>query len=70
MLKPGAITREVYLPEDSWIHAPTGKTYQGGVHAVEAPIGQIPVFFRADADDSVKEMMQSLVFPTQEDLHA
>ena len=70
VLKQSAITREVYLPEDKWIHAPTGRAFGGGIHAVEAPIGQIPVFYRADADDSVKEMMQSLVFPTEADLHA
>ncbi|MBR6314437.1 MAG: alpha-glucosidase [Clostridia bacterium] len=70
VLKQGAITREVYLPEDKWIHAPTGRAFGGGVHAVEAPVGQIPVFYRADADDSVKAMMQSLVFPTEADLHA
>ena len=66
----GADTRDVYLPEDGWIHAPTGKQYRGGIHTVAAPIGSIPVFYRKDADDDVKAMMESLVFPTTEDLYA
>ena len=70
VIKEGAITREVYLPEDQWIHAPTGRAFGGGVHTVEAPIGQIPVFYRADADDSLKAIMESLIFPTEADLHA
>ncbi|MBQ4208244.1 MAG: alpha-glucosidase, partial [Clostridia bacterium] len=66
----GADTRDVYLPEDGWVHAPTGKQYRGGIHTVAAPIGSIPVFYRKDADDDVKAMMESLVFPTTEDLYA
>ena len=70
VIEQGATTRDVYLPEDGWIHAPTGKQYRGGVHTVEAPIGSIPVFYRKDADETVKTMMEQLVFPTTEDLYA
>ncbi len=70
VIEQGATTRDVYLPEDGWIHAPTGKQYRGGVHTVEAPIGSIPVFYRKDADETVKAIMENLVFPTTEDLYA
>ena len=70
VIEQGATTRDVYLPEDGWIHAPTGKQYRGGVHTVEAPIGSIPVFYRKDADEAVKAIMENLVFPTTEDLYA
>ncbi|GIP31551.1 alpha-glucosidase [Paenibacillus sp. J2TS4] len=39
----------VYLPEDHWIHLWTGKSYWGGDVEVEAPVGQPPVFYRADS---------------------
>ena len=38
---------EVYLPEDEWIHLWSQKTYGGGTHLVESPLGKIPVFYRA-----------------------
>ena len=46
VLKQGAITRDVYLPEDEWVHIWSGKEYKGGKFAVSAPIGEIPVFVR------------------------
>ena len=70
VIEQGATTRDVYLPADGWIHAPTGKQYRGGIHTVEAPIGSIPVFYRKDADETVKAIMENLVFPTTEDLYA
>ncbi|PSL46886.1 alpha-glucosidase [Salsuginibacillus halophilus] len=40
----------VYLPEDKWVHLWTGKAYEGaGEVTVEAPIGQPPVFYRAES---------------------
>ncbi|WP_374055061.1 alpha-glucosidase [Rossellomorea sp. FM04394] len=42
----GASTRNVYLPEDEWIHLWTGDTYSGGQITVNAPIGEPPVFYR------------------------
>ena len=70
VITQGAATRDVYLPEDGWIHAPTGKQYRGGVHTVASPVGSIPVFYRKDASDDVKAIMEQLVFPTTEDLYA
>ncbi|MBZ4686434.1 MAG: sulfoquinovosidase [Clostridia bacterium] len=39
-------SRKLYLPEDNWIHVWTGKEYGKGYHEVEAPLGEIPVFYR------------------------
>ncbi len=50
VLKQGAVTREVYLPEDEWVHLWSGKEYRGGHHLVSAPIGEIPVFIRKGAE--------------------
>ena len=49
VLKKGALSRSVYLPEDSWTHMFTGREYGGGTHLVEAPIGLPPVFIRTDS---------------------
>ena len=46
VLEQGAGTREVYLPEDTWIHLWTGKAYPGGRHVIDAPLGEPPVFCR------------------------
>ena len=40
----------VYLPEDNWIHAWSGEAYGGGEVTVAAPLGQPPVFYRADSE--------------------
>ena len=41
--------RDVYLPEGSWVHLWTGKEYGRGDHTVPAPLGNTPVFYRADS---------------------
>lgn len=46
VLKEGALSRTVYLPDDEWVHYFTGVAYRGGEHVVEANIGQPPVFIR------------------------
>ena len=46
VIAKGARTREVYLPEDTWIHLPTGREYRGGHYTLEAPLGEPPVFRR------------------------
>ncbi|MFW6285193.1 MAG: alpha-glucosidase [Bacillota bacterium] len=46
VLKEGATTRTVHLPNDEWVHLFTKKTYHGGDHTVDAPIGYPPVFYR------------------------
>ena len=46
----GAQSRQVYLPEDEWIHLFTGEAYGGGTVTVDAPIGCPPVFYRKASD--------------------
>ena len=60
VIKPGATTRTVYLPQDEWIHLETGKHYTGGTVEVPAPLGAIPVFVRKHADAAVREMAMNL----------
>ncbi|MBR0153586.1 MAG: alpha-glucosidase, partial [Lachnospiraceae bacterium] len=49
VIEEKAVYREVYLPEDQWIHLYTGDSYDGGRHSVFAPIGRPPVFVRKDS---------------------
>lgn len=51
VIKAKATSREVYLPNDNWIHLWTGKEYKGGNHCVDAELGNIPVFIRKEAQD-------------------
>ena len=51
VLKQNAATREVYLPDDEWIHLWSGKEYKGGKATVFSPLGEIPVFVRKEAKD-------------------
>ncbi len=51
VIKAGADSREVYLPNDEWVHLWSGKEYGGGRITVPAPIGEIPVFIRKSAQD-------------------
>ena len=44
--RPGEKEREVYLPSDGWIHLWSGKEYEAGTAAVDAPMGFPPVFYR------------------------
>ena len=60
VLKQGATEREVYLPRERWIHLPSGKEYRGGRVLVNAPLGEIPVFVRAEAPQQVLEMTKDL----------
>ena len=46
VIKAKASKKEVYLPDDEWIHLWTGEEYGGGSHTVDSPVGQIPVFIR------------------------
>ena len=48
VIRKRAKKRRVCLPEGDWIHFWSGKAYKGDrAYAVEAPLGQIPVFYRA-----------------------
>ena len=60
VLKAGVKEREVYLPNDKWIHLESGKEYSGGRYIISAPIGEIPVFVRKNADEAVKNIANSL----------
>ena len=50
VLKQGAVSRIVYLPDDEpgWTDLYTGKPYSGGTYDIDAPIGRPPVFVRGD----------------------
>ena len=44
-------TRRVSLPAGDWVHLWTGEPYAGGAsYTVPAPLGQIPVFYRANGE--------------------
>ena len=58
VVRPGETKREVYLPDDTWIHLFSGKEYSGGHVTVDAPLGQIPVFYRKDASEEVKAVIE------------
>ncbi len=44
--------KEVYLPDDEWVHLWTGEEYKSGWQEVEAQIGYPPVFYRKGSDYS------------------
>lgn len=46
----GARERDVFFPEDGWVHLWTGHEYESGWETVGAPIGETPVFYRNDAE--------------------
>lgn len=48
----GEEVKEVYLPEDEWVHVWTGEVYNGGWIYVDAPIGKPAVFYRKASKDS------------------
>ena len=50
VIEEGAVTRNVYLPEGIWVHAWSGERFAGGRHAIDAPIGSPPVFWREGCD--------------------
>ncbi|MBR5409599.1 MAG: alpha-glucosidase [Clostridia bacterium] len=53
VVRPGAVTRRVYLPKDEWIHLGTQNVYHGGYVTVDAPPGHPAVFVRAKADETL-----------------
>ncbi len=49
VIKPGAKSRKLWLPEGDWVHLWSGKRYRGGKkYGVEAPLGKPPVFYRPE----------------------
>lgn len=57
----GQIRKEVYLPNDQWVHLFTGETYEGGKAYVDCPMGQPPVFYRKNSEwaDFFKDLSSS-----------
>lgn len=49
VIEAGAVMRRVYLPQGRWRHLWSGRDHAPGWHDVPAPIGQPPVFYRADS---------------------
>jgi alpha-glucosidase len=49
VIRPRERSMRVYLPEDTWIHAWTGRAHGRGWHEVAAQIGEPPVFYRASS---------------------
>jgi alpha-glucosidase len=60
VIKQGADIREVYLPEDEWVHLFSGKEYGGGNHTVDAPIGEIPVFIRKENKELINILTEAI----------
>ncbi|XFA98879.1 alpha-glucosidase [Candidatus Izemoplasma sp. B36] len=49
VVKKRARKVQVTIPSDGWIHIFTGKAYNKGIHTVECPIGNPPVFYKKDS---------------------
>ncbi len=49
VLKSDAVSRSCYLPKDRWVHLFTGQEFGQGIYQISAPIGQPPVFIRAES---------------------
>ena len=51
IITAGADSREVYLPDDTWVHLWSGKEYVSGKYSINAPIGEPPVFIRKNSSN-------------------
>lgn len=60
VLKRNAKSRNVYLPDDEWIHIESGQVYSGGRYEISAPLGEIPVFVRKKAHKDVLDILLNL----------
>lgn len=49
VVEQGALTRRVWLPAGEWVHLWSGETFARGSHTVGAPMGEPPVFYRAES---------------------
>lgn len=49
VVEQGAFTRSVWLPAGEWVHLWSGETFTRGSHTVGAPMGDPPVFYRAES---------------------
>ncbi len=50
VIEEDAVTRDVYLPDDDWVHIWSGQSVGAGRHTIDAPIGSPPVFWRKGSD--------------------
>jgi alpha-glucosidase len=50
IFKKNAINRELYLPQDDWIHLWSGTLWHGGWIRISAPLGEPPVFYRQNSE--------------------
>lgn len=50
VLRPGTTKKEVYLPDDEWVHLWSGREYTGGKIIVGCELGEPPVFVRKNAE--------------------
>ncbi len=51
VIRKGVKRKKVFLPEGEWVHLWSGRVYKGGRRTVvDAPLGHIPVFYRAAGD--------------------
>lgn len=46
VIERGATSKQVFLPQDNWVHLWSHKEYEGGMVTVEAMLGKPPVFIR------------------------
>ena len=60
VIKKGKRNRKVYLPEDKWIHLWSGRKLNEGWINIKSPMGEPPVFYRADSEfiEIFKEISQ------------
>lgn len=49
VVEQGALTRSVWLPAGEWVHLWSGERFARGSHTVGAPMGEPPVFYRAES---------------------
>ena len=50
VIRPDTVKKEVYLPEDEWVHLWSGREYNGGHYIVSCELGEPPVFIRKNAE--------------------
>lgn len=60
VIKKGADSRKVYLPDDKWVELSTGKAFSGGVYSVSAPFGKVPVFYRESSSELLLNAVGSI----------
>ena len=50
VIRPGTVRKDVYLPDDEWVHLWSGKEFSGGIATVDCELGDPPVFIRKNAE--------------------